>query len=342
MAERKINLDDRKYDALKRVLAAQGRDIDEEIVAQIEKLYEELVPEYERDRQFPEGSFAVYGIKDQGEVLYFISSRMMTAYRSGICYRDLDSYGQDLSLDSAVYQYFGEDGTDFIREDLFDVLVKAMANDERITAAVMFNMDSETVKVYDRDGVTVRHYTMDTFYDALESAELTPAFKETDREKVLETLLTEREYLIEPLPPKGYLEAKFIFCTAAMNVLETSLDHVDCKYTDPLSDSLCDTRHGLATLADENVMRDAVAVRPYLKEFLDQYTEQLWANGYLESYGWDRDMLAKTIVCSIENEEIQELAYAHLIQDSVEDEDNIEDCIEDSIEDAEENYEMTM
>ena len=44
MAERKINLDDRKYDALKRIFAEQGRDIDEEIVAQIEAMYEDLVP----------------------------------------------------------------------------------------------------------------------------------------------------------------------------------------------------------------------------------------------------------------------------------------------------------
>ena len=50
MAERKINLDDRKYDALKRIFAEQGRDIDEEIVAQIEAMYEDLVPKAERDR----------------------------------------------------------------------------------------------------------------------------------------------------------------------------------------------------------------------------------------------------------------------------------------------------
>ena len=78
MAEKKINLDDRKYDALKRVLAAQGRDINEEIVAQIEALYEDLVPEREQEQiaqasisAYPRGSFAVFSFKDHGEILHF-------------------------------------------------------------------------------------------------------------------------------------------------------------------------------------------------------------------------------------------------------------------------------
>ena len=332
MAERKINLDDRKYDALKRLLAAQGRDIDEELVAWLENLYEDLVAGNDSVLQFPEGSFAVYGIKDQGETLYFISSKIMTLYRSAICYRDLDSYGQDLTLDSAVYKYFGEDGTDFIHEDLFSVLTKAMANDERITVAAVYNMDSETVKVYDRDGVTVRHYTMDAFMDALESAELTPVLKETDREKALEKSLTAREYLTEPLPPQGYLQAKLIICEAALKVVDMVLDYADSKYTDPLSNSLYDTKHGLKTLADGNMMNDAEAVRPHLKEFLDKYTDQVWADGYLEHYGWDRTALAKAIVCEIENQEIRDMAYSHITEDSA----------EDHVEDTEETHGMTM
>ena len=323
MAERKINLDDRKYDALKRILAAQGKDVDEEIIAQIEKLYEDLVPEYERGRQFPEGSFAVYGLKDQGETLYFTSSKIMTLYRSALCYRDLDSYGKDFTLDSAVYLYFGEVGTDFIREDLFAVLIKAMANDERITVAAVYNVDSETVKVYDRDGVTGRHYTMDSFMDALESAELTPVQNGAEREKTLEQLLTGREYLTEPLLPMGYYAAKLTVCKAASDVLETCLDHVDCKYTDPLSDCLYDTKKGLSAIVDQLSMQDADEIRPYLKEQLDHYTDQLWADGYLDGYGWDRGMLEKTIVCAIEPTEIQEMAQSCVANHSIAEDDEV-------------------
>ena len=332
MAERKINLDDRKYDALKRVLAAQGKDVDEEIIAQIEKLYEDLVPEYERGRQFPEGSFAVYGLKDQGETLYFTSSKIMTLYGSALCYRDLDSYGKDFTLDSAVYMYFGEVGTDFIREDLFAVLIKAMANDERITVAAVYNMDSETVKVYDRDGVTVRHYTMDSFMDALESAELTPVQNGAEREKTLEQLLTGREYLTEPLLPMGYYAAKLTVCKAASDVLETCLDHVDCKYTDPLSDCLYDTKKGLSAIVDQLSMQDADEIRPYLKEQLEHYTDQLWADGYLEYYGWDRTALAKAIVCTIEEKNLRDFAYSYIVEDTP----------QEGGEHTDESYEITM
>ena len=98
MAERKINLDDRKYDALKRIFAEQGRDIDEEIVAQIEAMYEDLVPKAERDRIerdtepiYPQGSFAIYSFKDQGETIYFTSSDVMTLYESVKLYRELEA-----------------------------------------------------------------------------------------------------------------------------------------------------------------------------------------------------------------------------------------------------------
>ena len=128
MAERKINLDDRKYDALKRILAAQGRDIDEEIVARIEALYEDLVPEPEREQiaqalksEYPEGSFAVYRFKDEGESMYFTSSKVMTLYASAKLYGKIEADGNRvLTLDSIVHRYFGEDGTEIISENTLD------------------------------------------------------------------------------------------------------------------------------------------------------------------------------------------------------------------------------
>ena len=68
MAEKTINLDDRKYDALKKVLAEQGRDIDEEIVRHIEALYEELVPKQESEPKFPDGSFAIFCVMFRASV----------------------------------------------------------------------------------------------------------------------------------------------------------------------------------------------------------------------------------------------------------------------------------
>ena len=166
----------------------------------------------------------------------------------------------------------------------------------------------------------------------MESAELTPVQNGAEREKTLEQLLTGREYLTEPLLPMGYYAAKLTVCKAASDVLETCLDHVDCKYTDPLSDCLYDTKKGLSAIVDQLSMQDADEIRPYLKEQLEHYTDQLWADGYLEYYGWDRCALSKAIVCEIENQEIRDMAYSNITEGSA----------EDHVKDAEENYEMTM
>jgi len=308
MAEKKINLDDRKYDALKRVLAAQGRDINEEIVAQIEALYEDLVPEREQEQiaqasisAYPLGSLAVYSFKDHGEILYFITSNVMTLFESAKVYRQLEANGdRRLTLDTIMHEYFGEDGTEIINENLFSVLAKAMANDERITAVVEYNFDSDCVKVHDRDGVTVKHYTIETLMDTLECAEVALVRTDEERGEAMERFMKGREYLTEPLPPVGYLEAKLIICEAALNTLETCLNHVDCKYFDPLSNSLHDTRNGLRSVVDKTVMENVEALEPYLKEHFVKYTDQLWANGHLEYYGWDRSSLAKNIICAID------------------------------------------
>lgn len=332
MAERKINLDDRKYDALKRLLAAQGRDIDEEIIAQIEKLYTRTASEDEYESEIPKDRMAVYGIKAQGETQYFISSRILTLYQSAVCFRDYETYGKDLTVDSGIYECFGEEWTDFIRENLFSVLIKAMANDERITVAAVYNLDSETVKVYDRDGVTVKHYTLNSFFVALDAAEFAHRRNDVDAEYALRKELAGYEYLTEPLPPQGCLEAKLLICEAALHAVSTNLDYVDCKYTDPLIAVLYDTKIGLQSLANESVMRNTEVLKPYLKEQLDYYTDQLWADGYLEYYGWDRTALAKAIVCTIEEKDLRDFAYSYIV----------EDAPQEGGEHTDESYEITM
>ena len=351
-AKRKIDLDDSKYDALKRVLAAQGRNIDEELVAWFEDLYEDLVSGNAPVLQFPEGSFAVYGFKNQKETLYFISSKIMTLYRSAMCYKEREIFTEYLTIESAMYAVFGEDGVNVIQENLFDVLVKAMVNDERITVAAEYDLDGKFVKVYNRDGVTVRYYTLDTFMDAVETAETTLVRREGEREKTLERVLEGREFLTTPLPPIGYLAAQCMAYEAAVKVLRHDLDYADCKYADVLGDRLLDVKKGLKSFLDQTVMTDTEAIRPYLKECIDNCTDQLWADGYLKRYGWNYTAVNRAIIRAIEAPQMREFAESlfseDLIEDAVEDvfddriESDIEDCIEDSIQDAEETHGMTM
>ena len=327
MAERKINLDDRKYDALKRIFAEQGRDIDEEIVAQIEAMYEDLVPKAERDRIehdtepiYPQGSFAIYSFKDQGETIYFTSSDVMTLYESARLYRELEANDErSLTLDSIAYRYFGEDRTEIISENLFSVLTKAMANDERITAAIEYNLDSECVKVHGRDGVTIKHFTLDTLMDFLEAAELALVRNEAERGKTFERFLEGKEYLTELTTSKDYLIARLIVCEAASKVVNEDMDYMDGGYVDPLSDSLHNERKGLLSAIGQGASRDIEIVSPHLKELIGEYTDKLWSKGFPEHYGWDKRSVTNAIVNAIQPQEVRELAGSATLDDSDED-----------------------
>ena len=327
MAERKINLDDRKYDALKRIFAEQGRDIDEEIAAKIEDMYEDLVPKAERDRIehdtepiYPQGSFAIFGFKDQGETIYFTSSDVMTLYASAKLYRELEANDEcSLTLDSFAYRYFGEEHTEIISENLFSVLTKAMANDERITAAIEYNFDSECVKVHERDGVTVKHYTLDTLMDFLEAAELALVRNESERGKTLERFLEGKEYLTELTTSKDYLIARLIVCEAASKVVNEDMDYMDGGYVDPLSDSLHNERKGLLSAIGQGASRDIEIVSPHLKELIGEYTDRLWAKGFSEHYGWDKSSVTNAIVNAIQPQEIREFAGTVTLDDTDED-----------------------
>ena len=327
MAERKINLDDRKYDALKRIFAEQGRDIDEEIVAQLEAMYEDLVPKSERDRIehntepiYPQGSFAIYSFKDQGEIIYFTSSDVMTLYESAKLYREIEANDErSLTLDSIAYRYFGEDRTEIISETLFSVLSKAMANDECITAVIEYNLDSECVKVHERDGVTVKHYTLDTLMDFLETAELALVRNEAERGKTLERFLEGKEYLTELTTSKDYLIARLIVCEAAGKVINEDMDYMDGGYVDSLSDSLHNERKDLLSSIGQGARRDAETVSPHLKALIGEYTDKLWAMGFPEHYGWDKSSVTNAIVNAIQPQEIREFAETVTLDDTDED-----------------------
>ncbi len=324
MAERKINLDDRKYDALKRIFAEQGRDIDEEIVAQIEAMYEDLVPKDERDRIehdtesiYPQGSFAIYSFKDHGEAIYFTSSNVMTLYESARLYRELEANDERiLTLDSIVYRCFGEEHTEIISENLFLVLTKAMSNDERIVVAIEYNLDSNCVKVHERDGVTVKHYTLDTLMDFFESEEFAIGINEAERKKTFESFIEGKDYLTELTTSKDYLVARLIVCEAARKVVNEDMDYMDGGYVDPLSYSLHNERRCLLYAIGRETNRDVEIVSPLLKELIDEYTDKIWAKGLPEYYGWDISSVTNAIINAIQQQGIRELAESVILGDS--------------------------
>ena len=245
MAEKTINLDDRKYDALKRVFAEQGRDVDEEIVRHIEALYEELVPQRERDRidadsvpKFPEDSFAIFCVKDSDDTICFTSANVKSLFRSAEAYKTFADEGlSDLSIDTLVYEWFGEDGIDFISNEVFSMLLASASQDERITAAVEYNLDCKYVYVHEGDMVMV--YTFDDMLDALEDSKLALVRSEIERSDVMTLLLSGKECRIERS------------LASERNKSFTLKDLIECSLEDVhLVDR--DEEHELATIVELN------------------------------------------------------------------------------------------
>lgn len=244
----------------------------------------------------------------------------MTLYAFAKLYRELEANDEcSLTLDSIAYRYFGEEHTEIISENLFSVLTKAMANDERITAAIEYNFDSECVKVHERDGVTVKHYTLDTLMDFLEAAELALVRNESKRGKTLERFLEGKEYLTGLTTSKDYLVARLIVCEAASKVVNEDMDYMDSGYVDPLSDSLHNERKGLLSAIGQGARRDVETVSAHLKKLIGEYTDKLWAKGFPEHYGWDKRSVTNAIVNAIQPQEVRELAGSATLDDSDED-----------------------
>ena len=196
MAEKKWNPDDPKYNALRRVLLAHGRDIDEEIVAHLETLCKELAGGENQPQvaEFPEDSYAVFHFFDSNESFCFTSSDYLTLYDSGRLYTKIVSDGHfDRSFDALAYEYYGVNGTTVINEVLFSSLAKAMAVDDRITAAVAYDLYNYEVRVYERDGETFKRYDLDDFSDAVEKSGFALVKTATERNNCLLDLLQNQE-----------------------------------------------------------------------------------------------------------------------------------------------------
>ena len=196
MAEKKLNLDDSKYDALKRILAKQGRDIDEEIVAHLEALCEELVPKNNQEAvsEFPENSYAIIRFSEGDDIFCFATSNHLTLYDSGKLYIEAEEDGKlDYSFDSLAYEYYGENGLMVLNDAIFSSLVKAMPADERITAAIEYDFESLEVRVYERDGETFKRYDIEDFKESIEKSEYAAVSSEKERDAFIRDDLSGKE-----------------------------------------------------------------------------------------------------------------------------------------------------
>ena len=198
MAENKLNLNDPKYDSLKRILAEQGRDFNEEIAAHLEALCEELVPKNEEETvpEFPENSYAIIRFSEGDDIFCFATSNHLTLYDSGKLYIEAEEDGKlDYSFDSLAYEYYGENGLTVLNDAIFSSLVKAMPVDEKITLAIEVDFESYEVRIYERDGETFKRYDIEDFKDAVEKSDFYTASTKKERDEFIRNDLYGNELL---------------------------------------------------------------------------------------------------------------------------------------------------
>ena len=149
----------------------------------------------------------------------------------------MDDGNTSLSIDTLAYECFGEDGVDFISHDVFSVLLQSVPYDERITAAVEYNLDCDYAYIHDGDMVNV--YTFDDLYEAVEDSEKALVRSEIERSDVMTLLLSGKECRTERLMSNSH------------NNGFTLKDLIECSLEDiHLVDR--DEEHELATIVELN------------------------------------------------------------------------------------------
>ena len=102
-----------------------------------------------------------------------------------------------------------------------------------------------------------------------------------------------------------YLTVRLAFCKAAKKVLNTELCGVNGIYTDSLIDSLYCEDTTLSKLLRRFPVSGQSDTAPYVRELLTEYSDLLWANGYLKHYGWERHSVFRAVSDALESEGIR-------------------------------------
>ena len=138
-------------DALKKAIERKGSTVEEEVQEAMVRLYEELIPQSERERiaakmakdeeewQKNLDGYCIVQLHDIGDDCYFLIDGRENAYTIASAYvRYCSGEKSVYSLDSLA-QNFGE--VDYLSEKVYESLVRAMPTDSSIRAALQFDFE---------------------------------------------------------------------------------------------------------------------------------------------------------------------------------------------------------
>ncbi len=172
----------RKSDAIKIALNKQGKDFDKELIAIIEKLYNDIVPKKEREMveekirkdhesEIEAERYVAAHCHDKNDDYYFIVKGYENLYSFAKRYKDeVQKYVGKCHLDKLAIM-FGEQ----TRIDNFDFGSLAgiflLQQNSRITAIVDFNFENERFSFLDHNTDSWRDFTLRDMVNALDEAE---------------------------------------------------------------------------------------------------------------------------------------------------------------------------
>lgn len=201
MAEIKLEYNDHRLAALEKALNTQGKNIAEELLPELDLIYENqvsdeiryeieaLISREEAEARMSENCFAVYHLHDDFDDYHFTDEINNTFYDAACRYSEMSEYGyKSKTADTVAHEYFPD--SQQINASVFSALCNAMPNDNRISALIEFDLENETVGVCDSGDNSWRLYNLENVLDAARKAELKPddVFK-TDREIFNEALI---------------------------------------------------------------------------------------------------------------------------------------------------------
>lgn len=187
MADIEIEYNDHRLAALEKALKAQDKNISEELLPELDLMYEKYVPDEirydiealikreETELHKSEGCFAVYHLHDDFDDYHFTDEFDNTFYDAACRYSEMLEYGyKSKAMDTIAQEYFSDHQP--VNASLFSVLCNAMPKDHRISALIEFDLENETVSVCDRNDNKWKAYNLEDIDDAMDKVKLKSDF----------------------------------------------------------------------------------------------------------------------------------------------------------------------
>lgn len=184
MSGKKIELgyNEHRIAAIEKALQTQGKNIAEELLPELDFIYEKYVPDdirykvedlisrEETELRQSANCFAVYHLHDDFDDYHFTDDFSNTFYDAACRYCEMLQYGyRSKTVDTVAQEYFSEHQP--INASVFSILCSAMPNDNRISALIEFDFENETVGVCDSSDNSWRVYNLEDVSEAVHKAE---------------------------------------------------------------------------------------------------------------------------------------------------------------------------